>query len=195
MPFDFLNQTNSPLFYIWPIHLPYSVKKYSFFALFFLMLVVKTSWRVMNWLPWGLNMLADFEHSEFKGNPLLCFMSLFIFFHIQSYPIWKQPNELFLIKDWKPNQAFLACNEGQWLGDKRWSNIVVWVKKNSSGRGWSSFWCCVQKMTHTIFRRGVYIMKQAILQKKKKKKYISFACMSIQDNIIYILYFLILGFY
>lgn len=38
-------------------------------------------------------------------------------------------------------------------------------------------------------------MKQAILQKKKKKKYISFACMSIQDNIIYILYFLILGFY
>lgn len=38
------------------------------------------------------------------------------FSHIQSYPIWKQPNELFLIKDWRLNQAFLACNEGQWLG-------------------------------------------------------------------------------
>lgn len=51
-------------------------------------------------------MLPDFEHSEFKGNPLLCSMSMFIFSHIQLRPIWKQPNELFLIKDWIPNQAF-----------------------------------------------------------------------------------------
>lgn len=61
-------------------------------------------------------------------------------------------------------------------------NTLVSKFRSGNSSGHVAFWRCVQKMTHTIFRRRVYIMKQAIFQKEKEKNTFFFACMGIEDN-------------
>ena len=69
-------------------------------------------------------------------------------------------------------------------------NTLVSKFRSGNSSGHVAFWRCVQKMTHTIFRRRVYIMKQAIFQKEKEKN--TFFLLAWVLKIIIGLYFLIL---